>query len=175
MSLESMVESFNELMSYHEGLFDLFERHQEALLLFDLPLAIRLLEEFQRDMARHIAAEEAVILPVYGNRAGPVPGGTLEIFLAEHRKMKQVIESLLDEARQLQPVPRPMIAFLDREFTFKHLMSHHDKREENLLYRWMDRITTPDERRVLIRRFLEMNGPIPHPCPADSGTPSPSV
>lgn len=172
MSDEPLVESFNDLVRYHETLFDLFERHQEAALLLDLPGAIRLLEEFKREMARHIDAEEAVILPVYGNRAGPVPGGTLEIFLAEHRKMGQMIESLLDELRRMQPAPRDMIAFLDKEFTFKHLMNHHDKREENLLYRWMDRITTPDERRVLVRRFLEMNGPMPRSRRADSSVSS---
>lgn len=161
MSSQASVDSFNELVAYHVALNDLFQRHQEALLLLDLPRSITLMEEYQTDLARHIAAEEAVILPVYGNRAGPVPGGTLEIFLAEHRKMAQTVEGFLADLHAMAPVPQEAIALLDKECTYKHLVNHHDTREENLLYRWMDRITTVEERKVLVRRFVQMNGPIP--------------
>lgn len=158
MSSEPVFTSFNELAACHEVLTDLFVRHQEAVLALDLPRARVLLERFREAFVRHVEAEETIILPVYGGRVGPVPGGSVEIFEAEHRKMRQMLDSLTVDIERLAPVARDVLAFLDREFTFRHLVEHHDKREENLLYRWMDRITTSDERAVLIARFVERNG-----------------
>jgi hemerythrin superfamily protein len=38
---------------------------------------------------------------------------------------------------------------------FKHLVEHHDLREQNILYPTLDRLTTEAERRDLLGRCLE--------------------
>lgn len=35
---------------------------------------------------------------------------------------------------------------------FKHLAEHHDFREKNILYPWLDRITTEEERSSLLKQ-----------------------
>ncbi|NDD28593.1 MAG: hemerythrin domain-containing protein [Proteobacteria bacterium] len=141
----------------------LLERHMEAVLLLDFSRASELLRHFGHEMRRHIEAEETVILPVFGDRAGPVPGCTSDVFLAEHRKMLSMIDDGLAVLSTKSPTPREALTYLDKAFTLKHLVEHHDRREENLLYPWMDRITTSGERGALLRRFIEMNGPLLEP------------
>jgi hypothetical protein len=152
-----------ELVAFHDTLTQLFDRHMEALLLLDLERARDLLHRFQREMTAHVIAEEEVILPLYGARTETVPGGTVEIFTAEHRKMLAMIGEFLAAVERLEPEPRGVLELLDREFSFKHLMAHHDNREVNLLYRWMDRITSPSERHALLHRLDELDGRVARP------------
>lgn len=164
MPRERLVETFEALISCHAALMRLFERHMEAVLLLDFRRASELLVHFRQALRRHIEAEETVILPVFGDRAGPVPGCTSDVFLAEHRKMLSMIDDGLDMLAPTSPTPREALSCLDKAFTLKHLLEHHDRREENLLYPWMDRITTGAERETLLRRFIEMNGSLLEPC-----------
>jgi hypothetical protein len=39
---------------------------------------------------------------------------------------------------------------MDRQAMYKHLVEHHDRREQNVLYPQLDRITSPEERAVLL-------------------------
>ena len=50
---------------------------------------------------------------------------------------------------------RAIIALMDRQFMYKHLVEHHDLREKNILYPWLDRITSDEERVRLIKKCGE--------------------
>ena len=50
---------------------------------------------------------------------------------------------------------RALIALLYAEAQFKHLLQHHDLREENLLYPTLDRVASEEERQELLRAWRD--------------------
>jgi hemerythrin-like domain-containing protein len=108
-----------------------------------------------------VRAEEDLLLPVY-RRAGPIPGGAVELFTSEHRKMLEYVEQFKGTLARLQEQPpnlkREVIALLDVQATFKHLVEHHDLREQNILYPTLDRVTGEEERRELLARAATGGG-----------------
>jgi hypothetical protein len=47
-----------------------------------------------------------------------------------------------------------VIKLFDEEATFKHVVEHHDLREQNILYPTLDRVTTEVERQELLNSLL---------------------
>jgi hemerythrin-like domain-containing protein len=148
--------SFLSLLVPHAELDELFYQHQEALLALDIRLALERLQAFQRALCRHMADEEELLLPLYGERAGPIPGGAATLFLAEHRKMLQLLTGFREQLAVLEGAPpdlkRQVLHLLDQESMFKHLVEHHDLREQNILYPTLDQVTSEAERRELLSR-----------------------
>jgi hypothetical protein len=71
----------------------------------------------------------------------------MKTFLPEfHQKLAQMRGEAPAELR------RSVIALIDREFKYKHLSEHHDLRERNVLYPWLNRITSEEERRALLTK-----------------------
>jgi hemerythrin-like domain-containing protein len=100
--------------------------------------------------------EEELLIPVYAERAGAIPGGAPALFFAEHAKMLQLLEQFRQQLGLLMERPphlkRQALQLLDREYMFKHLVEHHDLREQNILYPTLDQVTTEAERRELLAR-----------------------
>lgn len=148
--------SFLELLELHEDLDELFFCHQEALLSSDIYSAERLLKNYEEKLLRHMEDEERLLIPVYQERAGVIPGGPVELFLGEHTKMRAFLKEFhatlaLLEAEGGRPLRRAIIGLLDRQFMYKHLVGHHDLREKNILYPTLDRITSSEERASLFK------------------------
>jgi len=154
--------SFLALLRVHERLNDLFLRHQEALLEQDIVRARERLAAYERELLAHMRPEEDLLLPVYA-RAGAIPGGPIELFLGEHRKMREFLERFRTALAELEAHPtdrrRRIIRLFDEQTMFKHLVEHHDLREQNILYPTLDRITTEAERRELLRRCFDRHRP----------------
>jgi hemerythrin-like domain-containing protein len=160
--IERGIQSFLRLLIPHGELDELFALHQEALLSLDIPLAMERLQKFERILCRHMADEEELLLPLYRERAGCIPGGAVTLFQAEHRKMVQLVTQLREQLARLAEGPpdlkRQVIHLLDQESLFKHLVEHHDLREQNFLYPTLDRVTSRAERRELLARcFTELD------------------
>ncbi|MBI2087908.1 MAG: hemerythrin domain-containing protein [Deltaproteobacteria bacterium] len=152
-----MSRSFLELLAVHEEADELFLRHQEALLSLDIQSAMSILGRYEGKLLAHMRDEEALLLPVYQARTKDVPGGPLELFLGEHRKMRGFIEEFHATLAQLcaqdgSTLKRSVIGLLDRQCMYKHLVEHHNLREKNILYPWLDRITSEEERAELLVR-----------------------
>jgi hemerythrin-like domain-containing protein len=149
--------SFLELMHTHELLDALFARHQEALLGSDIDQARELLRRYERELNAHMRVEEDLLLPVY-ERAGRVAGGPPEFYTGEHQRMREFVgrfhESLDELALNPPEAPQRVIALLDQQAIYKHLVEHHDLREQNLLYPILDRVTADSERAELMARAL---------------------
>jgi hypothetical protein len=121
----------------HHVADELFLRHQEALLARDFLAAVSLLDELRRAVAHHIEVEEREVIPPYQARGPAEPGGDTALFLAEHRKIEAFLRDFADRIRDWPseaPSPREVIALLDAETQYKHLMDHHDRRERAFLY-----------------------------------------
>jgi hemerythrin-like domain-containing protein len=153
---QESLPSFRSLLVPHAALDELFYLHQEALLALDIPQALARLQDYQRALCRHMADEEELLLPLYRERAGPIPGGAPTLFLVEHQKMLQLLTGFQEQLTVLVEAPsdlkRQVLRLLDQESMFKHLVEHHDLREQNILYPTLDQITTAAERRELLSR-----------------------
>ena len=145
--------SFLALIEIHESLNELFLSHQEALLAADMPVAIARLTEYEQRLRAHMNDEESLLLPIY-ERAGRIPGGAVEFFTGEHRKMLEMLARIREQLARIEaePTPRDRIRIFDEESKYKMLNEHHDQREQNILYPTLDRVTNDTERADLVSR-----------------------
>ncbi len=149
--------SFSALLNVHRELEEIFFRHQEALLLCEIDRAVEELRRHEAKLFVHIQDEEDLLLPIYEARTDKIPGGPVELFTGEHKKMKMFIAEFYETLNRIRVesgsyLRRSIIALMDRQFMYKHLSEHHDLREKNILYPWLDRITSDEERRGLLKR-----------------------
>lgn len=154
--------SFLRLTEVHQWLDGLFLAHRTALLSLDLARAKLLFDRYESNLLVHMKDEEESLLPIYGARISEVPGGGVELFLAEHKK----IRAFLAELRQgLEKLPgqkglalkHKAIELLDREGMYAGLMQHHRAREQNALYPWLDLLTSTEEREKLLAECASLS------------------
>ena len=151
--------SLDVLGEEHGELCRLFDSHQRALLAKDIDNAIPILSKFREDLARHIEFEEASILPKYAQEGGETAGGTLAIFQAEHRKLRDMMTLLETETIALydaHDLDAQIIEILDQESLFKGLLTHHAHREENILIPRIEARTTAEERKALLDKHAAL-------------------
>jgi iron-sulfur cluster repair protein YtfE (RIC family) len=144
--------SFSSLEGEHEELEHLFDHHQRALLERNVGTALATLNTFGDDLEQHIEFEEETLLPIYAEEGGETPGGTLKIFQAEHRKLREEAARLMVRTQALyasKDMMGSILALLDEEAMFKGLFRHHALREKNLLFPRLDERTTEEQRKVL--------------------------
>jgi hemerythrin-like domain-containing protein len=141
--------SFTSLSRQHEELAHLFDHHQRALLAGDISTAVAGLTTFQSALETHIDFEQRRLLPLYADKEAETPGGTLEIFQAEHQKLRESVHTLLQKTELLytsHDLPGSILELLTEETMFKGLLHHHAAREQNHLFPRLDERTTPEER-----------------------------
>jgi len=153
-----MTRSFLELLEYHVELEGLFRRHQESLLLWEIDEASKWLERYIEAGERHIRDEEQLLLPVFEERCGKIEGASSEILRGEHKKIGIFLREFRKAMASMRGIGTnlsgPLISLLDREATFKNLVSHHYLREQNLFYPALDKATTEAERTDLMGRIV---------------------
>src|SRR5574342_155082 len=153
----SDAKSFIKLSKVHEWLDGLFLAHQTALLSLDLSEARRCLDFYEANLLLHIKDEEELLIPTYGARASDIPGGAVEFFTGEHKKILGFIAEFhkmlkpLRSQKKLQ-LKHSILQLLDREAMYKGLLQHHHAREHNVLYPWLDWLTTEVEREKLLEQ-----------------------
>lgn len=164
MDADSPSERFLGLDHVHEALNDLFCGHQEALILRDFPIAVDLLETFDLLLRIHMRHEEELLLPIYDARCDrkmPAGGCGTKDFVLEHKRMLELLKDIQVRMRDLatrcrcRTAPRDIIALLDQECTFKHLVQHHNMREHSDLYPGVDDLASEGERVKLMKLCSE--------------------
>ena len=156
------MSSFSDLLDLHRSLDDLFAEHQRALLRLDLDRAQSLLESYAAHLLAHIRDEEALMLPLYRERATAVVGGAPEIFLGEHEKLRRLLvlfKAEIEKIRSMKDIELGVLFLIDSQHLFKRLLVHHDTREKKFLYPMLDEVTTEAERQDLFGR-LELSSTI---------------
>lgn len=147
--------SFAELEGVHLWLDELFVQHQIALLGADIPTAIARLDDYERQLLTHIEDEDTRLIPVYSARTSDVPGGGRDFFEGEHIKLQTILGECREQLMAARgaagdALSRRLVALFDREAFYKSLVQHHHAREQNILFPWLDRVTTDDERASLL-------------------------
>jgi hypothetical protein len=150
------MKSFSDLLTLHQQLDELFFEHQRALIRGDLDTALGRLEAYERELLDHIWDEEEVLIPIYAASAEAPVGGSPEIFLNEHRKIREYLVLFKAEFVKLsaaEDLERAVIFLLDSQVIYKRLLVHHDARERKFLYPLLDEITTQQEKLSLFQRL----------------------
>lgn len=150
------MKSFSDLLILHEQLDELFFDQQRALIRGELQAALEKLEAYESELLDHIWDEEEVLIPIYAERAEAPIGGSAEIFLNEHRKIRDYLNLFKAEFTKLfaaDEFERAVIFLLDSQTTFKRLLVHHDTRERKFLYPLLDEVTTEPEKLRIFERL----------------------
>ena len=145
--------SFSCLIGEHAELERLFDSHQRALLEGNVGNALAVLKTFGVELCEHIDYEETRLLPLFAEEGGETEGATLEIFQAEHRKLREQADKLTKQTQALfasTDLMGSIIALMDDEALFKGLFHHHALRERNLLFPRLDERTTEEQRERLL-------------------------
>jgi hemerythrin-like domain-containing protein len=149
------MKSFSELAAEHGHLDRLFRKHQRALIEREVDAALSTLKIFESELNRHIDFEESRLLTLYADKAGETAGGTLELFQAEHRKLRESLTHLIRQTEMLgvsADLVGSILSLLDEESMFKGLFHHHAFREQNLLFPRLDELSTEEEREIWLKR-----------------------
>ena len=150
------MQSFLHILDLHRGLDERFYEHQHALLHFDFRVALERLRCYESALLAHMRDEEELLLPLYRERAAPERGGATDFFLLEHQKMRRHLAHFAEQLPRLHGLSDPtrsVLKLLDQETTYKHLVEHHDTREEKFLYPALERHTSPEEKAGLLARL----------------------
>ena len=150
------MNSFNDLLDVHRELDELFFRHQQALMRIEIDRAEGLLAEYSHDLLAHIRDEEKVMLPIYEERVNAPIGGAVDIFIAEHEKLRQFLALFaaeIEKIREMDDAERGVLFLIDSQHLFKRLLVHHDTRERKILYPLLDQVTTEAERAELFTKL----------------------
>lgn len=113
----------------HDYLGELLALHQEALIERDLPLALELWQLHAAMLRGHIDLEDRVLLTAHA-RWVEEPAWATRVYRGEHRKILTMGEALGRRVAVADPGRRAVIALLESERSFKHLLEHHEDREE---------------------------------------------
>ena len=146
---------FSILLSEHDELEELFDKHQRALIVKDLGAAVATISKFENELKRHIAYEDEVLLPLFAAKRAETEGATLPIFHAEHRKLRETAANLSKSTAALSDssdILGSILKLLDDESLFKGLFSHHALREKNLFFPRLDACTTEFERKRALEK-----------------------
>jgi regulator of cell morphogenesis and NO signaling len=101
---------------------------------------------FKHGLERHITWEEEILFPLFQRKTGIVEG-PVEVMEDEHRQILNILEHL---NLKLQNNDRSSNRF---EHDLMILLSHHNVKEENVLYPVLDHLLTQDEKLSLIQQM----------------------
>lgn len=158
--MENLTEMFLEV---HKKLDELFLCHQEALISFKLDEAIDLFNIYSSKLFAHIHDEEEILFPIYEKECrDKPPAGELALFQREHNKIRQSISEikhrymLLGE-NQESFSKRTVIDLIEQHLLYKRLMEHHDIREKQFLYPFLDQVISLDDKTAILKQCLSAN------------------
>ena len=156
------MKSFCDLLELHRQLDELFLQHQRALLRLDLDSAAAALDAYAIELLAHIHDEESLMIPLYSKRVSAPVGGSAEIFLNEHAKLKRFLVLFQEEIvkiRAMTDIERGVLFLIDSQHLFKRLLVHHDTRERKFFYPLLDQATTEAEKEDCLRLVTQAAAP----------------
>ncbi|MEW5873881.1 MAG: hypothetical protein AB1752_01715 [Candidatus Zixiibacteriota bacterium] len=143
------------LMERRHHLETLLAKHQASVVAGDWVAADKQWLGYFEGMDRCIREEEEFLLPMFMQRVPQTRKGLMEIFLAEHGRIRGFlteISGLLDlMIHNPPPAAAQIVHLLEREYELKRLIEHHDTRDKNILLPELDKHTTSVERREILK------------------------
>jgi len=140
------------MMGLHDDLAQTFFAHQTALLDRDFTRAATHLARYREQLFAHAQDEERHVLPRYRELGGDDGDAPVRLFLGEHDKLRTFVDEFTTRVAALcaHPDDVKLLELLDRQATFKNLVLHHDLRERNVLYPFLQARLDADAQRSIL-------------------------
>jgi len=127
---------------FHRQLGQLFQMHQEALLIDDLTLALNVFDLFAESLHKHLDVEGNILLPLHRALVTSARWPLL-IYEKEHDKLLRMAERVRRELLDLSALHGrarrlAVLTALDYQGSFKAVMEHHEQREEQAMLPELD-------------------------------------
>jgi iron-sulfur cluster repair protein YtfE (RIC family) len=124
----------------------------------DFGKAKHFFSEFKRGLQRHIVWEEEILFPVFEEQTGMQDSGPTAVMRMEHRQIKDFLEQIHDRIAKgetnTDEFERGLLAVL----------SAHNKKEETILYPWIDQSLSDQEAEETLARMREVPEEQYHHC-----------
>jgi len=134
----------------HDRLDDLFREFQ-TMKGSDFAKAKHAFSEFKRGLQRHIVWEEEILFPLFEHQTDIQDRGPTAVMRMEHRRIREFLEEIHDR-------------FIDGETDTDGLekalldtLAAHNKKEEAVLYPWIDHSLSEQEAEVTFERMREVS------------------
>jgi regulator of cell morphogenesis and NO signaling len=101
---------------------------------------------FVRGLERHLEWEEQLVFPLFEQRWGMTSVGPTAVMRTEHRCFKVLIDHIQDRLRA-----ESTLDGLDKQLY--EALNAHNRKEEKLLYPWIDGFLSEEEAGMLINRM----------------------
>jgi regulator of cell morphogenesis and NO signaling len=141
----------------HDRLDALFSRFQAAKTRV-IESAVRLFSEFKRGLQRHILWEEQILFPVFEGRTGMEEQGPTAVMRMEHRQIKGFLEQIHDHIAKKETDTDGF------EQDLVETLAEHNRKEETILYPWIDRCVSGREAETLMTRMKAVPEEEYHHC-----------
>lgn len=136
------------LLDDHRRLDGLFREFQR-LVTQEVVSADETFSRFVRGLERHLEWEEELLFPLFEQRSGMTGVGPTAVMRAEHRCFKVLLDRIQDR----------LSAGLSLDGLDKELfdaLTVHNRKEEALLYPWLDGLLSEEEAGMLVNRMRDM-------------------
>jgi hypothetical protein len=146
----------SDLLVVHDRTEALFLRHQELVLERRLFEAGSHLRAYRALVELHMRHEEELLLPIY-LRAEPSRRWPGVLYTGQHQRMRELLDGAAARLEALgnNVHSRELIALLDYERTYKHLVEHHDGAEREGFFPALEHIVDDADHAALATRCLD--------------------
>jgi iron-sulfur cluster repair protein YtfE (RIC family) len=128
-----------------DGMFREFQR----LVAQEVVSAGETFLRFVRGLERHIAWEEELLFPQFEQRSGMTGVGPTAVMRSEHRCFNILIDRIQDRLSAGASLDGLDTQLFDA-------LTVHNRREEKVLYAWLDGLLSEEEAGMLINRMKDM-------------------
>jgi len=145
-----MMQAITKFMGQdHDRLDDLFREFQ-TLKGSDFAKAKQAFSEFKRGLQRHIVWEEEILFPLFEHQTDLQDHGPTAVMRMEHRRIKAFLEQIHD---RLVKGETDAIEF---EQQLVDTLTVHNKKEEAILYPWIDQSLSDQEADTTLARMRQV-------------------
>lgn len=143
-------DAYVAMVEAHDALDEAFAAHQDALVEGRVLEAKERFFAFRDGLLDHMRIEDDQLLPVYALMPDPPVGGGADLFRAEHERIRKLLDefSRLFERLTARLTSRDLVAVIERQRLLKHVLEHHNLREQTHLYPTLDQF---DDKGMLLR------------------------
>jgi iron-sulfur cluster repair protein YtfE (RIC family) len=140
----------NKIMEFmsedHDRLDEIFNSFQK-LKVQDLEQGKKLFAEFNSGLQRHIVWEEEILFPAFEEQTGMKGAGPTAVMRIEHHQIKGFMEKIH------QLLQKQDNRTGDAEEGLIRVLTSHNQKEETVLYPWIDRSISEEERKEMIAKM----------------------
>lgn len=131
----------------HDRLDDLFNKYKD-LKNSDPNKSEEIFSEFKSGLEKHILWEEDILFPLFEKKTAMYGSGPTSVMRLEHKNIKSILDEISGKltggSTNTDDFENTLVAFL----------SHHNHKEENILYPMIDNSVNDEE---LSELFVKMN------------------